>query len=359
MLQIIFMDGLRNRRDVVSALLAASIPRQHSPVKDPIDSRQLQIFVALARKGSLRAAAAELFLTNSAISHSIHALETSLDTKLFHRPGKFLELTVKGQYLLKEAPNILNSMDRVRLELAGDDSLPRSSLRVAVGHSLISHLLPEVQSEWELCFPDSKLVAKAAERDACLKWLNDDVIDVAVLVDPPTESDFKVEHLFEDELHLVVEAGSPLAKLEAVNLRSLHAKTFLTSRLQGHKAQMVISEMRRNGFSFHDCIELGGIEEIFEMVKLGTGVTMQPNWLIERRRNDRLIVSRPLSNVHMIRRWGLVSGGNKELNLLRLCRRFADNLFCGVAKVAAFAAICLIEDYDGLWGVFASGSTLG
>lgn len=332
-------------------------------MKDPIDSRQLQIFVALARKGSLRAAAAELFLTNSAISHSIHALETSLDTKLFHRPGKFLELTGKGQFLLKEAPNILTSMDRVRLQLAGDDALPHASLRVAVGYSLISHLLPEVMSEWELCFPDSKLVARAAERDTCLKWVNDDAIDVAVLVDPPADSEFKVEHLFEDELRLVVEAGSPLAKLETVSLRSLHGKTFLTSRIQSHTAQMVMAEMRRHGFSFHDCIELGSIEGILEMVKLGTGVTLLPSWIIDRRPTDKLIVSRPLNNVRLVRRWGFVSGGKKELNLLertflRLCRRFADNLPSGITHAASITLLCALGDFDSLLGLFASGVTL-
>lgn len=320
-------------------------------MKDPIDSRQLQIFVALARKGSLRAAAAELFLTNSAISHSIHALETSLDTKLFHRPGKFLELTEKGQFLLKEAPNILTSMDRVRLQLAGDEALPHSSLRVAVGYSLISQLLPEVISEWELCFPDSKLIARAAERDTCLKWVNEDVVDVAVLVDPPVDSDFKVDHLFEDELRLIVAAGSPLAKLETVGLRSLHGKTFLTSRIQSHTAQMVLSEMRRHGFSFHDCIELGSIESILEMVKLGTGVTLQPDWLIDRRPDDKRIVALPLNNIQLVRHWGHVSSGKKELNVLertflRLCRRFAGNLQRATANVAAFTLVCSIGDFD-------------
>ena len=327
-------------------------------MKDPIDSRQLQIFVALARKGSLRAAAAELFLTNSAISHSIHALETSLDTKLFHRPGKFLELTGKGQFLLKEAPNILSSMDRVRLQLAGDEALPHSSLRVAVGFSLISHLLPEVISEWELCFPDSRLIARAAERDACLKWVSEDVVDMAVLVDPPAESEFSVEHLFDDELRLVVEAGSPLAKLDAVSLRSLHGKTFLTSRLQSHTAQMVLAEMRRHGFSFHDCIELGSIEGILEMVKLGTGVTLQPGWILDRHADKRL-VSRPLQNVRLIRRWGHVSSGKKELNLLertflRLCRRFAGNLQSSATNLAACLMVCLYGDFEPVLSAAAS-----
>jgi DNA-binding transcriptional LysR family regulator len=74
-------------------------------VNDPIDSRQLQIFLCLAGKGNLKSAAAELFLTSSAISHSISNLEASLGVSLFYRSGKGLVLTPKAEFLYrKEIP---------------------------------------------------------------------------------------------------------------------------------------------------------------------------------------------------------------------------------------------------------------
>lgn len=311
-------------------------------VTEPIDSRQLHIFIALARKGSLRAAAAELYLTNSAISHSIRSLETSLDTKLFHRPGKFLELTEKGHFLLKEASNILSSMDRVRRQLTGDDTAQRTPLRVAVGFNFLSHLLPEIVREWQGCFPQGNIVARAAERDVCLKLVNENEADMAVLVDPPEDAVLKVEPLFEDELRVVVAAGNPLATSESVSLRSLHGKTLLVSRMQSHTTQMVLSEMRRNRFSFHDCIELGSTEAIHEMVKVGEGIALQPDWVMDRRSEDKGLVSRPLNQIRIIRRWALVSLSDKENNLmertfLRLCRRVAENV-CGYAFIVCLSA---------------------
>ena len=53
-----------------------------------IDSRQLLAFATLARRGSFTLAAKDLFLTQSAVSHAIKALETELDTRLFDRVGK-------------------------------------------------------------------------------------------------------------------------------------------------------------------------------------------------------------------------------------------------------------------------------
>jgi DNA-binding transcriptional LysR family regulator len=54
----------------------------------PLDSRQLAAFVTLARMGSFTEGGQELFLTHSAISHSIRALESQLGCRLLNRLGK-------------------------------------------------------------------------------------------------------------------------------------------------------------------------------------------------------------------------------------------------------------------------------
>ena len=319
---------------------------------DPIDSRQLNIFLSLARKGSLRGAAAELFLTSSAISHSVRSLETSLATKLFHRPGKFLELTEKGQFLLKEGSAILDTMDKVRRQLIGDIATTRTPLRVAIGFNFLTHLLPDVVREWQECFPHALIVARAAERDSCLKLVTENEVDMAVLVDPPEDPAFTVQPLFEDELRVVVAAGNAVANSESVSLRSLHGKTLLVSRMQSHTTKMVLSEMRRNRFSFHDCIELGSTEAIHEMVKVGEGIALQPEWVTRRRAEDKGIVSRPLSQARIIRQWALVYRADKQSNVmertfLRLCRRVAENVSGYALLVYLSAQIAFLDFPEG------------
>ncbi|PTY07899.1 LysR family transcriptional regulator [Opitutaceae bacterium EW11] len=311
-------------------------------MKEPIDSRQLHIFVVLAKRGSLRAAAAELFLTNSAISHSIRNLESNLGAKLFYRPGKFLALTDKGQVLLREASSILASMERVREHLGSDESMVRAPVRVAVGFNFLSHLLPEVVREWQQCFPQGKLIARASERDACLKLVADDSVDAAILVDPPDDPELAVHPLFEDELKVVVAPGHPLASSETVSPRSLHGKTLLVSRMQSHTTRLVISEMRRHGVSFHDCIEVGGPAAIQEMVRAGLGIAMQPDWVLDRQPGCGL-EARPLSQVRIIRRWAHVRRADRETNImertfLRLCQRVSENI-CGYASCVV-ALLC-------------------
>src|SRR5687767_9623378 len=99
-------------------------------MNSPIDSRQLRAFVALARHGSFTLAAKELFLTQSAVSHSLRALEEDLGCRLFDRMGKKILLTLAGEQLLPHAKNILSQMQQARNGLQKLANWGQSRLRV-------------------------------------------------------------------------------------------------------------------------------------------------------------------------------------------------------------------------------------
>ena len=85
----------------------------------PFDSRQLHAFVILARTGSFTQTARELFLTQSAVSHSMKALETDVGCRLLDRLGKKVLLTQAGEQLVVMEtganPNVGNCEDGLSL----------------------------------------------------------------------------------------------------------------------------------------------------------------------------------------------------------------------------------------------------
>ena len=91
----------------------------------PIDSRQLLAFVAVVRCQSFTKAAQQLHLTQSAISHSMRALETDLGCRLLERRGRRLELTEPGAHFLQRAEAILREMEQARQVL--DNPAPQHS----------------------------------------------------------------------------------------------------------------------------------------------------------------------------------------------------------------------------------------
>ncbi len=86
-------------------------------MKRPIDSRQLLAFVTVVRRQSFTLAAQELHLTQSAISHSMRALENDLGCRLLERNGRRLALTPRGGLFLEKAERILREMEQARQEV--------------------------------------------------------------------------------------------------------------------------------------------------------------------------------------------------------------------------------------------------
>ncbi|AHF93176.1 transcriptional regulator [Opitutaceae bacterium TAV1] len=83
-----------------------------------IDSRKLLAFITLTQVGSFTAAARELNLTQSAISHAIAGLERDLGTRLFNRLGRTVTITASGTKLLEHTNVIMNEMKLARENLA-------------------------------------------------------------------------------------------------------------------------------------------------------------------------------------------------------------------------------------------------
>src|SRR4029077_11098089 len=91
-------------------------------MKPTLDSRQLHAFAALAHRGSFTLAAKDLFLTQSAVSHAIKALEDDLGCRLLDRVGRRVLLTQAGEQFLRHTEKILREMEAAR---AGLDSLTK------------------------------------------------------------------------------------------------------------------------------------------------------------------------------------------------------------------------------------------
>ena len=88
----------------------------------------LRAFEAAARLGSFTAAAAEICVTNSAVSHQIRALEDAIGRRLFLRRGPRVRLTAEGAFLAERVRESLEELARaVRAVSASRDDPARAA----------------------------------------------------------------------------------------------------------------------------------------------------------------------------------------------------------------------------------------
>src|SRR5439155_27090242 len=113
----------------------------------PLDSRQLRAFNILARTGSFTLTAKQLFLSQSAVSHSMKALEQKVGCRLLDRMGKKVLLTQAGETLLHHAQKILSEMSTARAALEQLGKWGRGRLRIGASTTAGHYILPALLSE--------------------------------------------------------------------------------------------------------------------------------------------------------------------------------------------------------------------
>ena len=138
---------------------------------EPLDSRQLRAFVTLANTGSFTRTGKDLFLTQSAISHAIKALEEDVGCRLFDRVGKSVALTPAGEQLLHYAKRILGEMTEARASLERLGKWGRTHLRLATSEAACEALLPNVLAQHKEQFPQCQVTVASADMSEAVDLL--------------------------------------------------------------------------------------------------------------------------------------------------------------------------------------------
>src|SRR5919206_1267097 len=111
----------------------------HSAMSGPLPLSALRAFEAAARTGSFRAAADDLSLTPSAVSHAVRGLEETLGTTLFLRQGRSIRLTNEGRTLMR---HVERGFGELLLGIGNVSAHARHLLRV--------HSAPSFAAQWLL-----------------------------------------------------------------------------------------------------------------------------------------------------------------------------------------------------------------
>jgi DNA-binding transcriptional LysR family regulator len=147
-----------------------------------MDTRRLQLLLALSRLGSMRAVADVHHLTTSTVSAQIAALARETGAQLIEPDGRRVRLTPAGQRLADHAVTILAAIDSARLDL-DPDAEPSGTVRVGgFATGLRVSLLPLI-SELAERYPEVEFVISEYEPIEVFALLTDDDLDLALTYD--------------------------------------------------------------------------------------------------------------------------------------------------------------------------------
>ena len=292
-----------------------------------IDSRQLLAFATLARHGSFTAAAKELFLTQSAVSHAIKSLETDLGARVFDRVGKKAHLTLAGERLLVHADRILREMRDARGGIEELQNWGQSRLRVGASTTACQYLLPNVLREFKQSFPTCVIRIEPGDSPLMGDSLRANQIDLALMLRPPTREDVEFLPLFADELELYVGPMHPWARKRKVKEAEMGEQTFVLYNKGSYTYRMVTDYLHRAGAVPENPIEMGSMEAAKELVKIGLGVGVFARWVAEKELEEGSLIKLPIGREPLRREWGVGHLKGRQLGL-------AEETFLGLFESA-------------------------
>jgi DNA-binding transcriptional LysR family regulator len=186
-----------------------------------LDVTRLRVLVAVARHGSVTAAARALNYAQPSVSHHIARLEAETGTRLLERVGRGIRLTEAGRLLAERAEEIIGRLDSAEAELAAHVGLREGRVRLAAFPSALGTLVPAAAARLEAETPGLDLMLTEAEPPEALRMLRAGYVDVALVfqhyqrdTDPvppgPADEGTRGRLLLDEPVHLVTAAGSAL-----------------------------------------------------------------------------------------------------------------------------------------------------
>ncbi len=303
-------------------------------MKNYLDTRQLEIFVSLAETLSFTEAAKRVFLSPSAVSHSLRSLETELGGRLVDRLGRRLILTERGELLHDRARDILARMNGTRAELESLTAWDGGRLRVAASTTACQYLLPPVLREFRECFPRVRISVEPADSPEGLKLLEENEVDLSFRIATRPEEHLEERPLFTDEMLFLVSPQHPWARLGRAAGSELAHQDYLLYSQRSESFKLIMNHLAAMGAPPRSFIELGSIAAIKELAKINLGVAVLAPWVATSEIQAGSLVPLPLGRRKLKRRWRLAWLKGRRLSINEetfagLCQACAENMKWG------------------------------
>lgn len=292
------------------------------------DVQQIETFLMVAQKLSFTRAAQSLLLTQSAVSHQISTLERNLGTLLFFREGKSIALTQAGLALQKNAPRIIALLAEVEEMVRAAAHPERGSLRIGASTTACQYLIPESLREFRESYPDYSLSITPGDSPAVIQLLLDGFIDLGIIIKSERIKQLQCATIFQDELGFLVSSQHPWARARKVDREQISSQHYILYTRSSATFQMIADYFTRHHLPLKNWTELGSMEAIKEIVKLGLGVSITAPWIARPELHEGSLTWLKLPSGYAKRQWCIAYRSNKRLSI-------AEQTFVGLCQAVA------------------------
>jgi DNA-binding transcriptional LysR family regulator len=263
------------------------------PPAAQLDLTRLRVLAAVARTGSVTAAARDLHYAQPSVSHHLARLETEAGIALLQRAGRGVRLTEAGRLLADRAEEIIARVEGAQRELDALVGLRAGRARLAAFPSALATIVPDAVTRLRDRHPGLGVGLVEAEPPEAVAALRAGDVDVALVFEhtdvrgPRGVDDlsrFEATAVLDDSVHLVTAAvaGTPATTAPAA-LRAHAADTWIAG-CERCRADL-LARCAAVGFAPRLAFETDDYVAVQALVAAGAGVSLLPGLALRAHRN--------------------------------------------------------------------------
>ena len=292
--------------------------------------RQLTLFKAVAEHLSFTRAAAELCLTQPAVSIQIKQLEGHIGMSLFEQVGKRIFLTDAGRELFVTCEEIFARIEALEISLNELQDTIKGSLKLSVV-TTATYFTPFLFKNFLQRYPDVHLSLHVTNRKNVLGRLANNQDDLVIMGQVPEHLHVTSHKFLDNPLIVLAPPEHPLVGQSNISLAQL-AQERLLIREVGSGTRMAMERC----FAIYDLelesnIELGSSEAIKQAVMAGLGISVLSQQAVNSELAAGTIKKLDVENFPLKRQWYVAHLNNKKLSLV--ARTFLDFLLTNARNV--------------------------
>ncbi len=264
-----------------------------------------------ARLRSISRAAERLGIGQPTVTTHIKKLETELNTILFDRVKRPIQLTLAGRRLSELATPLVEGIDGLADTTA--EAEERGPVVLAATPDIIPHTLLRVVRVFLARHPHIHLTIKSATRIQVSQMISEGEADIGIIQHYDRDEAFAFEGLFVYERVLITPLDHPLASQPVESLEQIARYPLILMNEGTHTRDLLESELRRRGVNYEIVVDLDSMDMIKRYVALGMGVSVGPRLAIDPEDQDRLgVVS--LAHILPVEQGGIITLKGKRLS---------------------------------------------
>ncbi|MEO7539715.1 MAG: LysR family transcriptional regulator [Pyrinomonadaceae bacterium] len=289
----------------------------------------LKVFCDLVDLESFSLAAERNFITQSAVSQQIRALEDKFKRRLLERVRgrREVRLTPAGEVFFREAQNVLAAYDELHESLRGVVGKIGGTVKVATVYSVGLHELPAKVREFMTKFPSAKIDLEYSRTTRVVRDVLSGTVELGVLALPEPRRGLTLTPMRENRLVLIAPIDHKFSTRSKVKVTDLHGQDFVLFERDVPTRKAMDKIFKANGIEVKKVAEFDNIETIKRAVEVGFGLAIVPEpAVIEAKKAGSLAVIQ-LAEKYWVRSVGVVHRSDRELSLA--AKKFVELLAAG------------------------------